>query len=83
MRKWGSPWNVFLLPGNIEKKGDVLTKYAPVVNGELIEPDAEKFVREKLGLPAEEAKIQPAGKKEIEVCDPADTKTTTLKKPDQ
>lgn len=82
-RKWGSPWNVFLLPGNIEKKGDVLTKYAPVVNGELIEPDAEKFVREKLGLPAEEAKIQPAGKKEIEVCDPADTKTTTLKKPDQ
>lgn len=81
-RKWGSPWNVFLLPGNIAKRGEVLTKTAPVVNGELIEPDAEKFVREKLGLPAEEAQILPAVKKEIEVCDP-DTKTTTLKKPDQ
>jgi len=82
-RKWGSPWNVFLLPGAIEKKGDVLTKSAPIVNGELIETDAEKFVREKLGLPAEEAKTQPAAKKEIEVCDPTDTKTTTLKKPNQ
>ena len=82
-RKWGSPWNVFLFPGNIEKKGAVLTKTAPVVNGELIEADAEKFVREKLGLPAEETKAENASKKEIEVCDPADTKSTTLKKPDQ
>lgn len=82
-RTWGSPWNVFLVPGNIEKKGDVLTRSAPVVNGELIEADAEKFVREKLGLPVEMVKTQPAAKKEIEVCDPADTKTTTLKKPDQ
>ena len=83
-RKWGSPWNVFLLPGNIEKKGDVLTKTAPVVNGELIESDAEKFVREKLGLPAEETKASTdASKKEIEACDPADTKSTSLKKPNQ
>ena len=77
-RGWGSPWNVFLLPGAIEKKGDVLTKNAPVVNGELIEVDAEKFVREKLGLPAvEAAAADVTKKKEIEVCDP----TTSLKKP--
>jgi thiol-disulfide isomerase/thioredoxin len=80
-RKWGSPWNVFLLPENIQKKGDVLTKAAPVVNGELIETDAEKFVRENLGLPAEAPKAETA-KKEIETCDP-DTKTTTLKRPNQ
>jgi hypothetical protein len=60
----------------------VLTKAAPVVNGELIETDAEKFVREKLGLPAEAPKAETAAKKEIETCDP-DTKTTTLKKPNQ
>ena len=80
-RGWGSPWNIFLLPGNIEKKGDVLTKNAPVVNGELIEADVEKYVREKLGLPAVEATaIEAAKKKEIEVCDPA-TSSTSLKKP--
>jgi Thiol-disulfide isomerase and thioredoxins len=81
-RKWGSPWNVFLLPSNIQNKGDVLTAAAPVVNGELIEADAEKFVREKLGLPPEEQKAVTTAKKEIETCDP-DTKTTTLKKPNQ
>jgi len=80
-RSWGSPWNIFLLPGHIEKKGDVLTKNAPVVNGELIEADVEKYVREKLGLPAVEvAATEPTKKKEIEVCDPA-TSSTSLKKP--
>ena len=58
-RKWGSPWNLFLEPKLVEKKGDVLLKKAFVVNGELIEPDAEKFIREKLGLPAEEKKTEP------------------------
>jgi thiol-disulfide isomerase/thioredoxin len=79
-RGWGSPWNLFLLPANVEPKGDVLVKAAPVVNGELIEPEAEKFVREKLGLPAEDAKA--FAEKEIEVCDPA-AKTTSLKKPER
>jgi hypothetical protein len=50
------------------------------VNGELIEPEAEKFVREKLGLPAEDAKA--FAEMEIEVCDPA-AKTTSLKKPER
>ena len=69
-RNWGSPWYIFLEAGKLEKDGPILTKKAPVVNGELIQPEAEKFIREKLGLPAmETAKLgTPAA---AEVCDPA------------
>ncbi|REJ77346.1 MAG: TlpA family protein disulfide reductase [Acidobacteria bacterium] len=49
-RKWGTPWNIFLFPSKLKKKGDLLTKEAYVVNGELKEEQAEKFIREKLGL---------------------------------
>lgn len=80
-RGWGSPWNIFLQPANLEAKGDTLTKKAFVSSGELIEPEAEKFVREKLGLPAMAVTIESAKKsKEIEVCDP-DKKTIDFKKP--
>ncbi len=67
-RNWGSPWNVFIEPGNVQEKGETLTKKANIANGELIEKEAEKFVREKLGLPAEETKAQTA-QKSIEACD--------------
>ena len=50
-RKWATPWNIFLEPGEFEKKGDTLVEKAFVANGELIEADAEKFIRKKLGLP--------------------------------
>lgn len=79
-RGWGSPWNIFLEPANLEKKGDTLLKSAFVVNGELIEADVEKFIRQKLGLPAEEAKAATAQNKTIEVCEP-DRKTAEFKKP--
>lgn len=80
-RSWGSPWNIFLEPANLEKKGDTLTKTAFVVNGELVEADAEKFIRQKLGLPAEETKTAAtAQNKTTEVCAP-DAKTTEFKKP--
>lgn len=80
-RGWGSPWNIFLEPASLEKKGDTLTKKASVVNGELIEEEAEKFVRVKLGLPAEESKTTAQAKnKPIEACDP-DKKTVDFKKP--
>lgn len=49
-RNWGSPWNIFLEPSKFNQKGDVLTEKAWVVNGELIEADVEKFIRERLGL---------------------------------
>ena len=57
-RRWGSPWNIFLEPSKLQKKGDVLTETAWVVNGELIEADVEKFIRERLGLDAKETKTQ-------------------------
>jgi len=62
-RSWGSPWNIFIEPTKIEKKGDVLLKKAFIANGELIEADAEKFVRQKLGLTAEESKTANLSKK--------------------
>jgi thiol-disulfide isomerase/thioredoxin len=50
LRKWGSPYNIFLEPAKLNKTGDVLTEKAWIVNGELIEADVEKFIRERLGL---------------------------------
>ena len=47
-RRWGSPWNIFLDPAKLAKDGDQLTVKAWVVNGELIEADADKFVGEHL-----------------------------------
>jgi thiol-disulfide isomerase/thioredoxin len=54
-RRWGSPYNIFLEPAKLNKTGDVLTEKAWVVNGELIEADVEKFIRERLGLDKTEA----------------------------
>ena len=79
-RGWGSPWNIFLEPAKLAKQGDVLTEKTFIVNGELIEAEVEKFVREKLGLPAETIKAENSAKKTIEVCE-SETKTTTFVKP--
>ena len=77
-RNWGSPWNIFLVPSALKTKGDTLTEKTFVVNGELIEAEAETFIREKLGLPKEEKKAEVSAKTSPEVCDPA---KTNLKKP--
>lgn len=79
MRGWGSPWNVFLIPSKLEKKGDKLTEKTFVVNGELIEAEAEKFVREQLGLPAETQKAENMLLKSNESCEP-EKKISALKK---
>lgn len=79
-RKWGSPWYVFLTPALFEKKGDVLIKKSHVINGEMIEAEGEKFIREKLGLSKEGGKASVA-EKSIDACDPAKPTTTTLVKP--
>ncbi len=76
-RNWGSPWSIFLVPSEL-KKGEFLTEKTFVVNGELIEADAEAFIREKLGLPKEETKAQASANKPPEVCEPA---TPSLRKP--
>lgn len=47
-RRWGSPWNIFLEPATLAKTGDVLAEKAWVVNGELIEADADKFIADHL-----------------------------------
>jgi len=52
-RKWGSPYNIFLVPSKLNKEGDILTEKAWVVGGELIEQDVEQFIRAQLGLGAE------------------------------
>lgn len=76
-RKWGSPWYVFLEPGKLQA-GEVLAGKVSVVNGELIRPDAEKFIREKLGL-GTGGSIAAARSGEVEICEP--TKATALTKP--
>ena len=73
-RNWGSPWNIFLDPSNIEKKRRRADRKTFVVNGELIEAETEAFIREKLGLPKEEKKCGNY-EKSSEVCEP---KTTSL-----
>ncbi len=57
-RKWGSPWNIFLEPGKLNAKGDVLTEKAWVVNGELIEEEVDKFIASKV-TPTTAAVIEP------------------------
>jgi thiol-disulfide isomerase/thioredoxin len=78
-RKWGSPYYVFLEPALLEKKGDVLVNRTNIINGEMIATDGEKFIRQKLGLPADESKLSSANKTQTEVCDP--DKPVQLKKP--
>ena len=57
-RRWGSPYNVFLEPSKLAKDGALLTEKAWVVNGELIEADVEKFIRQRLGLDAKAQAVQ-------------------------
>jgi len=47
-RKWGSPWNIFLVPSTLKTTGDVLTEKPFIVNGELIEAEADKFIADRL-----------------------------------
>lgn len=80
-RGWGSPWTIFLQPAQFNPKSDVLVEKAFVVNGELIQPDAEAFIREKLGLAKDEKKAgMMAKEKEIEICTP-EKKTAEFIKP--
>lgn len=79
-RNWGSPWYIFLEVGKLEPSGMVLTKRASVVNGEVIQPEAEKFIREKLGLSAaSETKL--SSQNAVEVCDPEKPSTLLIKPP--
>lgn len=77
-RKWGTPWYVFIEPGDIAAEGDVIASKMKVVNGELIKQEAEKFIRSKLGLPENEtAALKTAV---TEPCEP-DNKAAVAIKP--
>jgi thiol-disulfide isomerase/thioredoxin len=78
-RDWGSPYYVFIEPKLVPKRGDVLLARTSVINGEMIESEGERFIRQKLGLPPIESKLTSQDKKPVEACDPA--KPATLKKP--
>jgi len=56
-RRWGSPWNIFLVPSALTKTGDILTEKAWVVNGELIEAEVDKFIADHLN--AKTAALEP------------------------
>ena len=55
-RSWGSPWYIFLRPTTFPREGDVLVTKTDVVNGEIIEAEGERYIREKLGLPLQNEK---------------------------
>ena len=57
-RKWGTPWNIFLTPSELEKTGDTLANKAMVVNGEIREKETEAFIRKSLGLLPEKTEAQ-------------------------
>jgi len=65
-RKWGTPWYVFLEPSKLQKGGDVLASKLSIVNGELIRPEAERFIREKLGLGAAASAFSGVRQKQFE-----------------
>ena len=69
IRKWGSPWYVFLEPKSLEPEGqNVMSKKTMVVNGELKRDEVENLIRHRLGLGA--AGNVAARPKAIEVCEP-------------
>jgi thiol-disulfide isomerase/thioredoxin len=79
VRKWGSPWYVFLDPKTAEPEGQVVMSKNPmVVNGELKRDEVEKYIRQRLGLDGVAAGAVSANSKEIEICEP-DKKTAVIK----
>ena len=70
-RKWGSPWYVFLDPASLERTGDVLAKKVNVVNGELIKIEAERFIRDRLGMKVDAVKAGVSKNDTLEICEPA------------
>jgi peroxiredoxin len=80
-RNWGSPWNIFLEPAKLNAKGDVLTEKAFIVNGELIQDEADKFIREHLGVDGKTTAVKLPGTGTVTPCEPAKVESTTFKKP--
>ena len=69
-RKWGTPWYVIIDPAAILPNGDVLVIRPKMITGEMIKPEVEKFVRQKLGLETG-SELLSAGSEPVEARDPA------------
>jgi thiol-disulfide isomerase/thioredoxin len=67
-RKWGSPYNIFLLPSKLKHDGEVLTEKAWITNGELVEEEAEEFIRKRLGLKKEKDEKDEKDKSDAKVA---------------
>ncbi|MBA2378339.1 MAG: TlpA family protein disulfide reductase [Blastocatellia bacterium] len=52
IRRWGTPWYIFLENGKVAPAGETLATKLDLVNGELIKNEAEAYIRGKLGLDA-------------------------------
>ncbi len=78
-RNWGSPWYVFLEVGKLLPDGPVITNKTSLVNGELIQAEVEKFIREKLGLAPAASDLKLTSASTTEICDPAKPATPALK----
>lgn len=76
-RGWGSPWYIFIEPDKVEPKGDVLTRKASVVNGELIEAEVEAFIERRLAT----AKSKRPVSKVVDMIDKCDPTVAELKGP--
>ncbi len=61
-RNWGSPWHIFLEPAKFPAEGDILAANAAIVNGELIEAEADKFIAERLSAPPAKPVVLPVTK---------------------
>ncbi|MBX7219743.1 MAG: TlpA family protein disulfide reductase [Blastocatellia bacterium] len=66
-RTYGSPYNVFLEPGKLNPEGETVIAKTWIANGELIETEAEAFIRTRLGLEADktEKKAEPEKEKSV------------------
>lgn len=76
-RNWGSPWHIFLEPATWPTTGDIVTEKATVVNGELIEADADKFIAERLAA----LSMKPVPAKPAPAAKPVPTPAMQTKNP--
>lgn len=81
VRKWGSPWYVFLEGDKLESEGQIILAKRPfVVNGELMRKETEAFIEQRLGLASSGPTAASAKPTKIEACSP-EAKTFEFVKP--
>ena len=49
-RNWGTPLNILIADGDIQKEGEVVAKRIRIAPGEVIKTELEEIIRQRLGL---------------------------------